>query len=76
MNTEPPDNKLNRCCLACTTVFNVIFLRGFVAVRALRINSYALSLSRPFSYDFFNLPITIISVNVTPVEGSLLLFKS
>jgi hypothetical protein len=76
MNTEPLNNKPNRSLSPCTTVLNVIYLRVFVAVRELRINDYAVSLTRPTSYDFFNLPITIFSVNVTPVEGSLLLFKS
>ena len=49
INTEHPDNKLNCCTSACRTVLNAIYLRQFVAVRVLTVNSYAVSLTRPNS---------------------------
>ena len=53
MNTEPPDNKLNCCPSLCTTVFNAIYPRQFVTVRALTVNRQfvtvrALTVNRQF----------------------------
>ena len=55
INTEPADNKLNHCPSACTIVFNAIYLREFVAVGALKINSYTISLNPAISLWLLNL---------------------
>jgi len=44
-NTESSDNRLNCCPPAFKILFNVVYLREFVRVRALTVHSYAVSIT-------------------------------